>query len=107
MQIPYLHAMNMPGKPPHQAIQVLHSLIESQLEEDLNMRAFADKANLSYHRFQHLYTELTGESFWAYVKRYRLESAAGYLRHSSWSVSEIGERVGYYTKSSFSKALVN
>lgn len=97
----------MPGKSPHQAIQVLHSLIESQLEEDLNMKAFADMANLSYHRFQHLYTELTGESFWGYVKRYRLESAAGYLRHSSWSISEIGERVGYYTKSSFSKAFSN
>jgi len=96
--------MNIPGRSRHQAIQLFHNFIENHLDESLNMRSFADMANLSYHRFQHLYTQLTGESFGEYVKRFRLENAAGYLRHSSWSVTEIGERVGYYTKSSFNKA---
>ncbi|HZY80614.1 MAG TPA: AraC family transcriptional regulator [Cyclobacteriaceae bacterium] len=96
--------MNIPGRSHQQAIQLFHNFIENHLDESLNIRSFADMANLSYHRFHHLYTEITGEPFGEYVKRYRLENAAGYLRHSSWSVAEIGERVGYYTKSSFSKA---
>jgi AraC-like DNA-binding protein len=82
----------------------VHNYIESNLDKDLSIKELADASFLSYSRFRHLYEEINGEPIWQFIKRYRLEYAGGLLRHSNYSCTEIGEKIGYLTPHSFNKA---
>lgn len=88
----------------HKIIYDVHNYVESNLHQQFRIKDLSDIAFLSYSRLRHLYEEITGEPVWQYIKRYRLEYAGGLLRHSNFSCSEIGEKVGYATRHSFCKA---
>jgi AraC-like DNA-binding protein len=85
-------------------IQIVENYIETNLAGPINLKQIAEIVHSSYDNFQHCFSSDYGESPWSYVKRMRLEQAAGLLRHSGNSISNIGEMVGYGTKSSFCKA---
>jgi AraC-like DNA-binding protein len=88
-------------------IHQVHHFIENNLDRPLSIKELSDVNCLSYSGFRHLYEEATKEPVWHYVKRYRIEYAAGLLRHSDFSCATISEVVGYASKHAFSKAFSN
>lgn len=88
-------------------IHQVHHFIENNLDQPLSISDLSDETCLSYSGFRHLYEESTKEPVWHYVKRYRIEYAAGLLRHSDYSCAAISEMVGYASKHAFSKAFSN
>jgi AraC-like DNA-binding protein len=85
-------------------IEAIEHFIEEHIAEPIRLQDLSDVACLSYHRVRHFFQEMKGECLWQYVKRFRLEYAAGLLKHSRYSITDIGEMSGYATKYSFSKA---
>lgn len=77
---------------------------EKNLHEPISIRDISEEVGISYHYLQHQFRTSSHESLWQMVKRIRLEHAFGYLKHSGFQVSEIGDMVGYSTKHAFSKA---
>lgn len=101
-----IHMANAPGLR-QKIIHQVHHFIENNLDQPLSIKDLADETCLSYSGFRHFYEESTKEPFWHYVKRYRIEYAAGLLRHSDYSSTAISEIVGYASGQAFSKAFSN
>ncbi|RXK83664.1 helix-turn-helix transcriptional regulator [Filimonas effusa] len=89
---------------PEEQVNGAVSYVQRHMGEDFTARQVADHSCLSYSRFLHVFAQHRQESFWQYVKRHRLEQAASLVRFSGYNAGEIGERCGYATRSSFSKA---
>jgi AraC-like DNA-binding protein len=101
-----INMANIPGLR-QKTIHQVHHFIENNLDQPLSIKDLSDETCLSYSGFRHFYEEVTKEPVWHYVKRYRIEYAAGLLRHSDLSCARIGEMVGYGSKHAFSKAFSN
>lgn len=80
------------------------SYADDHVSDPFNIRDVAERLGISYSYFYHTFTAYMGEPFWHYVKRHRLELAAGLLRHSGYNIGEITDYCGYATTAAFSKA---
>ncbi|MGO4292296.1 helix-turn-helix transcriptional regulator [Chitinophaga sp. RAB17] len=80
------------------------SYADDHVSDPFNIKDVSERLGISYSYFYHNFTEYMGEPFWHYVKRHRLELAAGLLRHSGYNISEISDHCGYATTAAFSKA---
>ncbi|ASZ13336.1 AraC family transcriptional regulator [Chitinophaga pendula] len=96
----------MKPTPELQHAYALHGLgyADNNLAEQIDIKTVADWLGISYSYFYHTFARITGEPFGQYVKRHRLETGAGLLRHSDYNVTEISERTGYATVAAFTKA---
>ena len=88
----------------------VHDRID-QLEEHLRnpeaeatVDSVVDHAFYSYRHANRLFKALKGESIQAYVKKYRLQSAAEALWYTSIPVYDIALEAGYESTAAFSKA---
>ncbi|WP_164851189.1 helix-turn-helix transcriptional regulator [Larkinella soli] len=92
--------------PPIQTNQVhrVVQFVESRLDRPFGIRDICEEVGVSYFYLQHQFADSMGESLGQFIRRLRLEHAFGYLKHSAYSVGDIGELVGYGSKHSFSKA---
>lgn len=79
-------------------------LIESRLEEQLDVADIAEAAYASPFHFQRMFFMLTGVTLSEYVRNRRLTQAAHELCMSSERVIDIALKYGYETPESFSKA---
>lgn len=77
---------------------------DDHISESFEMKDVSEWLGISYSYFYHSFTTVTGEPYWQYVKRHRLELSAGLLRHSGYNISEIGDRSGYATVAAYTKA---
>ncbi|PSL28918.1 helix-turn-helix transcriptional regulator [Chitinophaga ginsengisoli] len=77
---------------------------DDHISESFEMKDVSEWLGISYSYFYHSFTTVTGEPYWQYVKRHRLELSAGLLRHSGFNISEIGDRTGYATVAAYTKA---
>lgn len=77
---------------------------DDHISESFEMKDVAEWLGISYSYFYHSFSSVTGEPYWQYVKRHRLELSAGLLRHSGYNVSEIADRTGYATVAAYTKA---
>lgn len=77
---------------------------DDHISESFEMKDVSEWLGISYSYFYHSFTTVTGEPYWQYVKRHRLELSAGLLRHSGYNISEIGDRTGYATVAAYTKA---
>jgi AraC-like DNA-binding protein len=99
----------MKNKPPTQesmeqlAVKAL-GFADDHVADAFEMKDVSEWLGISYSYFYHSFTAVMDEPYWQYVKRHRLELAAGLLRHSGYNISEIGERSGYATVAAFTKA---
>jgi AraC family transcriptional regulator len=89
---------------PQATVEKVIHYMEEHLSEPLNLQLLADFGNASYYHFDHIFSEMKGESVWQFVKRLRLERAAYLLRYAGLSVADIAEATGYASNASFSKA---
>ncbi|RFS20720.1 AraC family transcriptional regulator [Chitinophaga silvatica] len=69
----------------------------------LNLKKVAALLNEAEDNFGHKFSLFQGESFTTYNRRRRVEAAAGELRHSGYTITDIADRWGY-TKASFTRA---
>ncbi|HEY9257342.1 AraC family transcriptional regulator [Chitinophaga sp.] len=77
---------------------------DDHVGDPFNIKDVSERLGISYSYFYHNFVDQMGEPFWHYVKRHRLELAAGLLRHSGYNISEISDYCGYSTTAAFSKA---
>jgi AraC-like DNA-binding protein len=78
--------------------------IEKHIDEDLTMDQLAKVACYSPFHFHRIFQAIVGETVHAYVKRLRIETAAGKLRYTDRSVTEIALDASFETPSAFTKA---
>ncbi|WP_291906596.1 helix-turn-helix transcriptional regulator [Chitinophaga sp. CB10] len=77
---------------------------DDNVGEPFSIKEVSERLGMSYSYFYHTFVSVIGEPFWHYVKRHRLELAAGLLRHSGYNINEISELCGYATTAALSKA---
>jgi AraC-like DNA-binding protein len=80
------------------------ALVHRFPERDWTNAALAEAVGMSRSRFAARFSALVGEPPLAYVTRWRLETAAGFLLDGGLSMGEIAARVGYESEPAFSKA---
>ncbi len=78
--------------------------IEENLDEELTLEKLAQVACYSPFHFHRIFQAVAGETVHQYVKRLRLEKAAGKLRYTDQPVTDIALDANYETPSAFTKA---
>lgn len=78
--------------------------INHHLDAELELDTLASLSGFSPFHFHKIMKAFLREPLYKYICRIRLEKAARLLRHSSLSIQEITDRVGYEMPSSLSKA---
>lgn len=78
--------------------------IQENLDEELSLHQIARAASCSPYHFHRIFHAFTGESLNQYIRRLRVEKAAGRLKYTQHLVTEIALDSGYQTPSSFSRA---
>jgi len=82
-------------------IQLVTSMLESELGSGLRIADLAQSVNLSSSRLRHLFRAERGQTLAQYRKRARLEKAQLLLRTTLLSVKEIMHQVGLGSDSHF------
>ncbi|MBA3721658.1 MAG: AraC family transcriptional regulator [Parachlamydiaceae bacterium] len=78
--------------------------IEDHIEEDLSLDILAKVACQSSFHFHRIFQAVIGETVHQYVRRLRLERAAGKLLYTKQPVTEIALDANYDTPSAFTRA---
>ncbi len=75
--------------------------IDTHCTENLSLEGISDLANFSKYHFSRLFKEFTGESFYKYVNRKRIEYASLLLIRQNMTVTDIAIASGYSSTSVF------
>ncbi len=101
----------LPAEPPavrsHHArrIEAVLDHIQQHLSDDLSLEALAEHAAISPFHFHRLFQAWTGETLNRCVRRLRLESAAGRLRHCpAEKITVISLNCGFASPEAFARA---
>lgn len=78
--------------------------IEKNTSEKLVLDEMASRVGLSKFYFDRLFKAEVGESFYAYLKRVRMHTAASRLKRTNQSVYEIAISYGYGSNAAFTRA---
>ena len=79
-------------------------LIHREPEKRWTVPALSAAVGLSRSPFAAKFSALVGQSPMAYVKRWRLQLAASFLRDQGLALSEVADRLGYESAAAFSRA---
>lgn len=101
--------MNMPQKESTQEeyakrVNQVIEHINQHLDSELELDTLASLSGFSPFHFHKIMKAFLREPLYEYICRIRLEKAARLLRHTSLSIQEITDKVGYEMPSSLSKA---
>src|SRR5581483_10865613 len=78
--------------------------VQEHLDDTLSAERLAAVACVSVYHFHRIFSGLVGESVGEYVRRMRLERAAGELRRTDLQVVDIALRAGYEAHEPFTRA---
>jgi len=78
--------------------------IQEHLDESLEVEELARVAAFSPYHFHRMFSAMVGESLHQYIRRERLERAAGALQKASNSITQVALEAGFQTPSAFAKA---
>lgn len=78
--------------------------IEENIDKELTIEELAKIACYSSFHFHRIFQAIIGETIHRYVKRLRMQNAAGKLRYTDRSVTEIALDASFETPSAFTKA---
>lgn len=70
---------------------------------DLSLQEVADAVGISRTYFSKMFKDMTGEKYWDYLSRYRIEKAKEILLNTNLGQAEISEKVGYGSEFHFSR----
>lgn len=87
-----------------QIVKKIHDELLANLEEKQSLEQLVQKHPISMTQFKIIFKQIYGESPYAYLKVYKMNVAAQYLRETSKSISEIALIVGYTNPSKFTSA---
>jgi AraC family transcriptional regulator len=107
--------LGLPGPQPAEApvmrshharrIEAVLDHIQQHLSDDLSLEALAERAAISPFHFHRLFQAWTGETLNRCVRRLRLESAAGRLRHCpAEKITVISLNCGFASPEAFARA---
>jgi AraC-like DNA-binding protein len=80
------------------------NLMHQKPNEAWTIARLASEVGMSRSPFATKFTSLVGEPPLAYLTKWRMNLAAGYLRDDQISIREVAERVGYESQASFTNA---
>jgi AraC family transcriptional regulator len=75
--------------------------IESNLNQDISLQELADVASMSIFHFAKMFRLATGLAPHQYVTQRRMSEARSLLHRSHLSISEVGQAVGYHSRTHF------
>lgn len=79
--------------------------IEENLDQKLILKDIAEKAHFSPYHFHRLFSVVMGETVNHFITRKRIEKAAAvFLNRKQYSVTEVAEKTGFSSLSTFSRA---
>ncbi|MCI5052755.1 MAG: AraC family transcriptional regulator [Simkaniaceae bacterium] len=78
--------------------------IERHLDEELSLEQLSRVGSFSMYHFHRIFHGVIGETPGAYVRRLRLEQAAGQLVYSDVRITDVAFDASYETPSAFNKA---
>ncbi len=79
--------------------------VEDNLYEELMLNDVAEKSHFSPFHFHRLFSVVAQETLNNFIKRKRIEKSASFLLHKEeLSITEVSEKVGFSSLSSFSRA---
>ena len=78
--------------------------IEENIDKDLTMQELAAVSCYSVFHFHRIFQAIVGETIHHYVKRLRMQKAAGKLRYTEQPITEIALDACYETPSAFTKS---
>ncbi|EIP0297792.1 helix-turn-helix transcriptional regulator, partial [Salmonella enterica] len=84
-------------------INAILSLIEDNLENDLNIKSISCKTGYSSRHIQNIFKKHIGITPWKYIKHRRVTRAALLLRLTSSSIIDIAYRLQFDSQQSFSR----
>jgi AraC family transcriptional regulator len=100
--------MNLSQKEYIRRINNVVDFIELNLHNELDLATIAGVANFSPYHFHRIFTLMTGEPIYKYIKRTRLEKAAWYLRYEEETpINDIAIKCGFASLAVFSRAFKN
>lgn len=88
----------------HDGVLRAAAFVEANLDEALDPGRLARIAGLSVHHFHRVFVGATGETVMGFVRRLRLERAAGLLTYGRAPVIEIALGSGYDSHEAFTRA---
>lgn len=89
------HQKQHPGVYQKRIVQETVSYLESHYQESLSCEALAERAYLSVNYFRTVFKSITGMTIIGMLQKIRIREACRMLTETDFSVSEIGEAVGY------------
>lgn len=78
--------------------------IEDHIDDEISMKDLSKVACHSFFHFHRIFQVVVGETVRKYIRRLRLERAAGRLLYRNQSVTEIALEANYDTPSAFTRA---
>jgi len=87
-----------------QRILKVLTFIEEHVDEEMEFEGLAKIACYSPFHFHRIFQAIVGETMAQYIKRLRIERAAGKLSYTEQPVTEIALNANYDTPSAFTKA---
>lgn len=72
-------------------------------KKELSLKEVADAAGISRTYFSKMFKDTTGEKYWDYLSRCRIEKAKELLLNTNLGQAEISEKVGYSSEFHFSR----
>lgn len=87
-----------------QKVKALVTYVRQHLDQDLSVKALAERSNISTFHFHRIVKAYLGMPLGTYINHLRLDTAANIIRYSDESIKNIATRVGYSDISAFSKS---
>lgn len=87
-----------------QTVKAIRNYMAEHIQEHIPLDELSKKFNISLTSMKTCFKGVYGTSIYAYMKDYRIHSAALLLKQTNESITEIANKVGYENPSKFSEA---
>jgi two-component system response regulator YesN len=81
----------------------IKSYCESYYYDDITLESISEYVSMNKNYFCSFFKKHTGENFWNYITRIRIEKAKDLLAKSNIKANIVGEKVGYKNASHFGR----
>lgn len=94
-------ALNSSGK--NDRVEYICNFIHDNYHHDINLRDLAESTGISVSHMRRIFSEETGTNILYYINTLRINQAKELLLNSTFSISEIASKVGYFNNQSFNR----
>lgn len=100
-----LHFENSDSNTPYkEAVNAAIDFIKANIAESITVKSVASVAGFCERRFRQIFIEITGIPPKKYIDTLRIDMASELLLNTSFSISEISDKLGYSSQFHFSRA---